>query len=356
MRKRAGFTLIELLVVVAIIALLVSMLLPTLNQARALAQKGVCASNLRGYGDQVHIYVNQYGTYPVMAPLCWHPSSDNYYLFAGAGSWGSTAPVLGYSKFYAVLKSHGIGHSQLPTNWGLPLYMWNVFPNEIYDGAFCPGMDWREIYDWADQHSGEAYKVFAHVAAMGYQWNFNLRSPNQGMELFPSGRWPNGLYDVSQATGSWDNVHQVNARIYGLPNDDTVYITQAISPDEVYEPTTVAEAWDSWDLDSTTMDVRQGSLNSMWDVEGLWPGWHAGPQTGGTNGWALLNGGRHPNGPNILYADVHVASDANREIVPSRDLGACPSGDWTGLKAVSWNDYHETFGTIAHILPKREKE
>ncbi|MGQ9649725.1 MAG: type II secretion system protein [Phycisphaerae bacterium] len=44
---RAGFTLIEVLVVVAIIALLVAILIPSLINARNLAQRSVCASNLR---------------------------------------------------------------------------------------------------------------------------------------------------------------------------------------------------------------------------------------------------------------------------------------------------------------------
>ena len=91
--ERNGFTLIELLVVVTIIALLVSILLPSLSEAKDLAKGAVCLSNVKQIGLSIFIYANNYNG-EIPRKMYW-PSDPTIYEPRAVWDWTPDACQLG---------------------------------------------------------------------------------------------------------------------------------------------------------------------------------------------------------------------------------------------------------------------
>jgi len=92
----SAFSLVELLVVIAIIALLLSILTPSLMRVKSTAVRLRCAHNLKQINLALSMYVNTYdNTYPCAQDPVSKDPNNPYWLWMGRGWRGFVEPYLG---------------------------------------------------------------------------------------------------------------------------------------------------------------------------------------------------------------------------------------------------------------------
>ncbi|MEI8020689.1 MAG: DUF1559 domain-containing protein [Schlesneria sp.] len=132
-QARKGFTLIELMVVIAVIAVLVALILPTIQQARDTARRTQCKNNLRQIGLALQNYCDIYGRFPPG----YVASSDTTATTPGWG-WGAMIlpqmdqfPLFGIIDFSLPIE-HPLNSAPIATRLPTFLCASDIVPNGTF--------------------------------------------------------------------------------------------------------------------------------------------------------------------------------------------------------------------------------
>ena len=182
-RSRAkAFTLVELLVVIGIIALLISILLPSLASARRAALQTACLSNLRQVGLMFQLYAN-----------------DN-----------RDRIPLGYFGPFGVTGTTTIASQQYGTVW-FPIWGRYVSGNKapLFTSPrvfYCPDqMDERFQYNTPSNRWWDTVAAAQAGMASGGTWRigYMMRPTGPLMGANGPGQWYAGWWDSKGASDNW---------------------------------------------------------------------------------------------------------------------------------------------------------
>jgi prepilin-type N-terminal cleavage/methylation domain-containing protein len=130
-KLQRAFTLIELLVVISIIAVLIALLLPAVQQAREAARRTQCKNNLKQFGLALHNYQDTFTAFPPACVLLLNTVADSFSAHARILPFVDQANLQSLINFSLTYKLQ-----PQVTQTRVPMFM---CPSEINDKASTVG-------------------------------------------------------------------------------------------------------------------------------------------------------------------------------------------------------------------------
>jgi len=191
MKRKPGFTLVELLVVIAIIGVLVSLLLPAVQQAREAARRMQCGNHLKQLGLALHNYESTYRVFPGL------PDSSNY----GFSVQAKLLPFIEQGNLQDLIDfqqplMQGAGGSQALNS------VHNQVARQPIPVLLCPSDGQSPIFENHSSVAGQAFAGTNYVVCTGsgVDTNYDTRAATDGMFWWGSAAGFRDMLDGSSNT------------------------------------------------------------------------------------------------------------------------------------------------------------
>lgn len=272
-KKISGFTLIEVLVVVAIIALLISILLPSLRRAREHARIVACLAQLRDLGLALNMYAQNYKDWYPPTPYLGSPNTgmmqdDNLF-------------ILWYSRYAREVKIFDCPS----TTFRLREPARDAIERVASDHSSYPGGFYYRIYTRIDgqlvERNDFAYPAqFVSRGGFGTSYEYNLWTSKPGdstyVDWFHGPRYPGGT-SIRAPWSEWNWIVKKPSSLFPHPSIGILMHDADEGGNVIGAPAGRAtnnwpEPWDNHGVDAMNILFMDGHVESVkrHNVDSVW--------------------------------------------------------------------------------------